>query len=120
MHSEPADVEAYIAAAPAERRDALELLRRICNEELAGFDETIRYGMPAYLRDGVVEVSFASQKAYISLYVLRQEAMRANAERLATLSTGKGCVRFRRPEQIEPALVRALLRSAADDTGPIC
>ncbi len=120
MGSAAADVEAYIASAPAGRRAALRLLRRICNDELEGFDEAIRHGMPAYVRDDVVEVAFASQKAYISLYVLRQDTLRANADRLAGLSVGKGCVRFGRPEQVDPDLVRPLLRAAARDSGPLC
>jgi len=60
----------------------------------------MRYGMPSYLRHDVVEVSFASQKRYISLYILRQAALQANATRLGGLSVGKGCIRFRRPTQI--------------------
>jgi hypothetical protein len=32
---------------------------------LSGSDETLRYGKPAYVRGDVVEVGFASQKAYI-------------------------------------------------------
>jgi uncharacterized protein YdhG (YjbR/CyaY superfamily) len=113
-------VSRYIAAAPPERRAALGILRELCREHLPGFDEEIRYGMPSYVRDGEVEVAFASQKAHIGLYVLRQAALRSNAERLAGLSVGKGAIRFRRPEQIDPATVRALLRATADDTGPIC
>jgi uncharacterized protein YdhG (YjbR/CyaY superfamily) len=115
-----ATVEAYIAASPAERRDALELLRRLCREELAGFDEGIAHGMPSYLRAGEVEVAFASQKRSISLYVLRQAALTAHAEQLAGLSVGKGAIRFRRPEDIDPDVVRALLAATVADTGPIC
>ena len=65
-------------------------------------------------------VAFASQTAYISLYVLRRAALEANSEQLSGLSVGKGCIRFRRPEQIDPTVVRALLRSTASDTGPVC
>lgn len=120
MRSPATSVEEYIAGAPAERREALALLRRLCREELAGFDEDVRHGMPCYLRDDVVEVAFASQKAYISFYALRRAALEANSERLGGLSVGKGCIRFRRPEQIDAAVVRALLRSTASDTGPVC
>ena len=120
MRSDAPTVEAYIAAAPVARRAALELLRRLCREGLPGYAETMRYGMPGYERDGVVEVGFASQKAYLSLYVLRTAAMQANLDRLAGLSLGKGCIRYRRPEQIDPETVRALLTATAADTGPVC
>jgi uncharacterized protein YdhG (YjbR/CyaY superfamily) len=120
VRSDAVTVDAYIAEAPAERRDALRLLRRLCREELTGFEEAMRYGMPGYLRSGEVEVGFASQKQYLALYVLRQEAVEANAERLAGLSVGKGCIRFRRPEQIDPETVRALLGAVVTGTGPLC
>ena len=120
MQSEAATVEQYISEAPPERRDALELLRRLCVEELAGFEEAMRYGMPAYLRAGVVEVGFASQMRYISLYVTRERAVEANEARLAGLSVGKGCIRFRRPEQMDSAVVRSLLAATVADTGPVC
>ena len=120
VRSNAPSIEAYIEASPIERQDALRLLRRLCQQELQGFDETLRYGMPAYLREGVVEVGFANQKAYISLYVLRRQALEAHLDRLAGLSVGKGCIRFRRPEQIDPEVVRALLIDAANDNGPIC
>ena len=120
MRSDAHTVAAYIDEAPLERRDALRLLRRLCREELSGFEESLQHGMPAYLRGGAVEVGFAGQKAHISLYVLRTEAFEANRDRFAGLSIGKGCIRFRRPEQIDPEVVRALLTDAARDTGPIC
>src|SRR5262245_3468025 len=110
MRSDASSVNEYIAGAPDERRDALNLLRRLCCEELSGFDEAIRHGTPAYVRDDMVEVSFASQKNYISLYT----------DQLGGLSVGKSCIRFRRLEQIDPTTVRALLRATVTDTGPIC
>lgn len=120
MQSQATTIDQYIAEAPAEHREALKLLRGLCVEELSGFDEAIRYGMPAYLRGDVVEVGFASQKRYVSLYILRRAALKACSDQLAGLSVGKGCIRFRRPEQIDPAAVRALLQASARDTGPVC
>jgi uncharacterized protein YdhG (YjbR/CyaY superfamily) len=120
VRSDAATVAEYIAEAPPARRDALTLLRRLCRDELSGFQEAMRYGMPSYLRDDAVEVAFASQKAYISLYILRQAALAASADRLAGLSMGKGCIRFRRPEEIDPSTVRALLSATATDPGVIC
>ncbi len=120
MRSNAETVAEYIAEAAPARHDALTLLRRLCREELSGFEEAMRYGMPSYLRDDAVEIAFASQKAYISLYILRQAALDANADRLAGLSTGKGCIRFRRPDQIDPDTVRALLSATVTDPGAIC
>ena len=120
MQSTAKTVDEYIAEAPAERRSALELLRDLCREELTGFEEVMGYGMPGYLRNGEGEIGFASQKAYISFYVLRRAALATCAERLDGLSVGKGCIRFRRPDQIDPDVIRALLRATVADIGPIC
>ena len=120
MQSDAATVDEYLAEAPEERHAALELLRDLCREELHGFEEAMRYGMPGYLRNGVVELGFASQKATISFYVLRTAALASQRDRLTGLSVGKGCIRFRRLDQIDSEVVRALLRATVAGTGPVC
>ena len=119
VKSEATTVDAYLAEAPEGRQEALQTLRSLCLDELAGYGESMEYGMPSYARDGAVEVAFASQKNYISLY-MREAVLKANAHLLGNLSVGKGCIRFRRPEQIDPDVVRALLAGSAADTGPVC
>ena len=66
MRSDADDVDAYLAVAPEGRRAALTEMRDACRGLLAGFAESMRYGMPAYSRDGVAEIAWASQKRYIS------------------------------------------------------
>ena len=120
MQSKATTVEEYLADVPEERRQALETLRTLCLEELAEYEEGMQYGMPSYSRDGsAVEIAFASQKNYISLYVMRESVVKANAHLLDGLSVGKGCIRFKRPEQIGPTVVRPLVSGSAD-SGPIC
>ena len=113
-------VTAYIAAAPEQRRPMLETLRRLCRGELPGFAEEVRYGMPSYVRDGEVEVGFANHTRYVSLYFLRTDVMRAHRDALAGLSLGKGCVWYRRAEQIDATLVSGMLARTAASRGPIC
>lgn len=78
------------------------------------------YGMPVYEREGVGEVAFASQKQYISVYLLREDVREAFAERLAGHDMGKGCLRFRKPEKIDFALLQDLLRATAAGPGKAC
>jgi uncharacterized protein YdhG (YjbR/CyaY superfamily) len=113
-------VDGYLAAVPGERVAALTRLRQLCRRELAGFTETIAYGMPAYSRDGTAEIAFASQKHYISFYLIRSDVAAAFADRLAGLDMGKGCIRFRKPEAIDWDLLRDLLRAVAASPGTIC
>ncbi len=120
MKSKATTVDEYLAQVPENQRPALETLRALCLDELTGYEEGIQYGMPSYARDGnAVEVAFASQKNYISLYVLRHRVVEANRHLLDGRSVGQSCIRFRQPE-IDPAIIRPLLSGSAADSGPIC
>ncbi|WP_405666992.1 DUF1801 domain-containing protein [Streptomyces sp. NBC_01166] len=121
VRSTAEDVDGYLAEVPEERRDALGRLRQLCGAELEGFDEVMAYGMPAYERGGTAEIAFASQKQYISLYLMRSDVREAFEGRLAGQDMGKGCLRYRRPGSIDFDLVRDLLRAtAAAPPGPVC
>ncbi|MCX5402596.1 DUF1801 domain-containing protein [Streptomyces sp. NBC_00335] len=120
VQSKAEDVDAYLAEVTEERREALTRLRELCRTELRGFGEVMAYGMPVYEREGVGEVAFASQKQYISVYLLREDVREAFAERLAGHDMGKGCLRFRKPEKIDFALLQDLLRATAAGPGKAC
>ncbi len=120
MQSDVANVDLYLEGVPAERRAVLTALRAVCVEELTGFEEAMRYGMPTYVRDGESEVGWASQKQYISLYVTRSDVLEPYRERLAHLDVGKGCIRYRKPAAVDLDLVRAMLAAVAATRGPIC
>ncbi|MER6522756.1 MULTISPECIES: DUF1801 domain-containing protein [unclassified Streptomyces] len=120
VQSKASDVDGYLTEVPDERRAALTKVRQMCREELVGFSEVMAYGMPAYERDGACEIAFASQKRYISFYLMRSEVREAFGERLAVHDMGKGCLRFRRPEGIDFDLLRDLLKATADRPGKIC
>ena len=115
-------VDAYLDNVDEPRRAAVRRLRELCLEHLDGFEELVRYGMPGYLRPGETEgeIGFAAQKQYISFYVTRTDGMAAHRDRLAGLSVGKGCIRYRRPGQIDEAVVRSILGMTAATRGPIC
>ncbi|MDF6044515.1 DUF1801 domain-containing protein [Streptomyces sp. JH14] len=120
VQSRAEDVDGYLAEIPQERREALTRLRQMCRQELKGYVEKTAYGMPAYERDGVGEIAFASQKNYISLYLMRSDVRDAFEERLAGQDMGKGCLRFRKPETIDFDLVRDLLGATAAGPGTVC
>ncbi|MFJ8162448.1 iron chaperone [Streptomyces sp. NPDC096136] len=120
VRSEAADVDGYLTELPEDRRAVLAEVRRLCRAELAGFDEVMAYGMPAYERDGVCEVAFASQKRYISFYLMRSDVREAFEERLSGQDTGKGCLRFHKPESVDLVLLRDLLKATAARPGRTC
>lgn len=120
MQSTAATVDAYIAEAPPERQEALRRLRDLCRECLPDYTESMQYGMPVYSRTSVGEVSFASQKNYISLYILKQEVLDAHRAELAGISLGKGCIRYSRPAKIDFDLVRRMLEETRAASGAVC
>lgn len=120
VNSAAPDVDAYLAEVPDERRAALAELRQLCVQELTGFTEVMAYGMPTYERDGVAEIAFASQKQYISFYLMRSDVRESFTEQLAGHNMGKGCLRFRKPEAIDFGLLRVLLRTTAARPGTVC
>jgi uncharacterized protein YdhG (YjbR/CyaY superfamily) len=115
-----ATVEEYLDEAPEDRRPTLTLLRDLARRNLAGFDESMVHGMPAYSRDGVAEVAWANQRRYVSLYVLRTDVLDAHRDRLAGLDVGKGCIRYRRLEQVDHAVVTSMMVATAASRGPVC
>ena len=124
MQSKSKTVNAYLEEVPAERKAGITQLRNLCLVALTSFTESMEYGMPSYKREGVdeVEVAFASQKNYISLYILKQDVMNAYKEKLARtgVSFGKGCIRFTKVERIDFEIVEEMLNAAAESDGEIC
>ncbi len=120
MQSNAADAATYIAEAPPERQAALTRLRALCLETLLGYEERMAYGMPGYARSGVDEVGFASQKQYISIYILNRDVLDAHRALLQGIDMGKGCIRYRRPEQIDFEVVKKLLVGTREARGAVC
>jgi uncharacterized protein YdhG (YjbR/CyaY superfamily) len=120
MQSSAATVKAYIDEQRAPWQPVLRKLRAGCRRELIGYTEGMAYGMPSYTRAGAVEVSFALQVQYLSLYILKQAVLDAQRDDLTGLSLGKGCVRFRRTDQVDWAVVTSLLSATRASDGEIC
>jgi len=120
MQSAAPDVDAYLADVPQERRDILNAIRQLCRDHLPGYQESMQYGMPSYARDGVVEIAFASQKNYISLYGLKPDALEPLRDAFTGAKIGKGCIRYTKPEKVNLAAVASLLQATAASHGRIC
>ena len=120
MYSDAEDVDGYLALVPEGRRAVLSEMRDACRSLLTGFDESMRYGMPAYSRNGFTEVGWASQQRYISLYVMRGDVLDAYRGQVAHLSVGKGCIRYRNPAAVDFAVVRSILTAVAASRGRVC
>lgn len=120
MQSKAKDVATYLRELPEERRAPLTALRELCLETLTGYEEVMEYGMPGYKKDGVGEVGFASQKHYISLYILKQAVLDAHRADLSGLSVGKCCIRYGSPRKMDFAVIRKLLVGTRESNTRVC
>lgn len=121
MQSKAKNVDDYLKEVPEYRRDALEQLRKLCLEILDGYEENMEYGMPGYKQaGGEIEVAFASQKNYISFYILKEEVLNRHRQSLAGMNVGKGCIRYSKPEKIDFKIVRELLSDSHQSDSEIC
>jgi len=120
MTSKAPNVESYVREVPAGRRAAIEKLRSLCRRNLTGYEECMEYGLPGYKRNGVLEIAFASQKQYIALYVMKKDVLDEFRGALSAASTGKGCIRFSKPDRMDFAVLQRLLRRNAESRTVPC
>jgi hypothetical protein len=117
-------VKEYLDSLPAERKEAINKLRKIILANIPkGFEETISYGMVGYVvplsiyPDGyhcdpklpLPFITLASQKNYIALHhmglygsekLLKWFTEEYPKHSKVKLDMGKGCVRFKKIDQI--------------------
>jgi hypothetical protein len=122
----------YIAALDDDRRDEIARIDRFIRETLPkkGFEPVICMGMLGYGpfhykyasgREGdSCKVGLASNKSYISMYVLgcagQEYVVERYKKQLPKASIGKCCVRFKKFDDLDPKAVRAMLKEAAKCT----
>ena len=87
-------IDATLAALPADQRDALQALRRTIAAAAPAAVEAISYGMPAFRYRGRSLVSYAAFKAHCSFFPMSAELIESHRHELAGFSTSKGTLQF--------------------------
>ena len=131
MRSEAATIEGYLAALPADRREAIEAVRTVILENLpSGYAEVMNWGMityevpleiypDTYNKQPLMFAALASQKNYMAVYLTGiyisdaardefEKAYRATGKRF---DVGKSCVRFRKLEDLPLELIGETIAS---------
>ena len=104
-------VEDYLAALPAERRAALEELRRTIKAAAPEATETIAYQMPAFrTQQGQFLVSYAAYKHHYSLFPASGAVVEVLGPELTPYLAGKGTIRFPADSPIPAALVTRIVK----------
>jgi hypothetical protein len=136
MRSDATTVEQYLAELPADRRPAIEAVRRVILEHLPpGFEEGMQYGMIGYFiplarypdpynGQPLGIASLANQKRHMAIYLMGiyandydarwfKERWEASGKRL---DMGKSCVRFKKLDDLPLAVIgEAIGRTTVDE-----
>ena len=133
--SKATTVEEYLDELADDRRETVEAVRDVVNANLPdGYEETVQFGMISYVvplerypktynRQALQYAALASQKNYVSLYLMNvygdQETERWFLDRYKAsgkrLDMGKSCVRFKSVDDLPLDLVgEAIARTPVD------
>ena len=133
--SKATTVEEYLDELADDRRETVEAVRDVVNANLPdGYEETVQFGMISYIvplerypktynRQALQYAGLASQKNYVSLYLMNvygdQETERWFLDRYKAsgkrLDMGKSCVRFKSVDDLPLDLVgEAIARTPVD------
>lgn len=104
----PKDFDGYISAFPEDVQAILRKIRTTIRREARGAEETIRYGMPAFILNGPL-VYFAAYKRHIGLYPAPGGSEKFNRE-LASYRAARSSVRFPLNKPIPFGLIRQIVR----------
>jgi uncharacterized protein YdhG (YjbR/CyaY superfamily) len=108
-----ASIDAYIAAAPPERRPLLEELRATIRAAAPEAEETISYNMPAFAQNGTL-VYFATMKNHIGFYPTAS-GIAAFQEDLAAYEGTKGAIHFPLDRPLPLDLIQRIVRFRVEE-----
>ena len=135
MKTAATTVEDYLEQLPAERRAVIAAVREIILRHLpAGYHETINWGMisyeiplerypTTYNHQPLAYIGLAAQKQYYALHLMSvygdaqkyAQIQQAFAEAGKRFDMGKGCLRFRRFEDVPWTALGPIIASVSPD-----
>lgn len=133
VQSKAETVDQYLSELPTKRREDITVLRKIILKNLPdGFIETMQYGMISYIipfdhypktynHQPLAIVSLASQKNYMSLYLMNiysdkkkeywfKEEYKKSGKKL---DMGKSCLRFKKIEDLPLELIAKVINQTS-------
>jgi uncharacterized protein YdhG (YjbR/CyaY superfamily) len=104
------EIDARLAALPADQRAALQALRNAIDAAAPEAEEAINYGIPAFRYHGRALVSYAAFKAHCSFFPMSSGLVEAHRDELAGFVTAKGTLRFTPEHPLPVDLVAQIVR----------
>jgi len=107
----PATVDDYLAAAPVDRRAALQKLRATIKAAAPKATERVSYGIVGYKLGAKPLVGFGYWKAHVALYGSVSRLMKEHAAELTPYVHSKGTIQFPMDKPIPYGLVAKIVRA---------
>ncbi len=111
MRAKPKTIDDYLAKQPADRRAALEKLRKTIHAIVPDAEECIRYAMPAFRVGGRVVAGFQATSKGCSYYPFSGRTLATLAAELSDYDQTKSALHFDPKRPLPRALVKKLLEA---------
>ncbi len=108
-------IDEYLAPLPADKRAALQWLRRQIKAAAPGAEECISYGIPAFRLDGRLLVHFGAATKHCAFYP--GAVVESHREELKGYDISRGTIRFQPAAPPPAALVRKLVKAQIERRG---
>lgn len=108
----------YIGSLPADKRAALQKLRKAIHAAAPRAEEGVSYGLPAFRLGGRPLVAFAASANHCSLYPMSPAVIRAHAADLKGYETSKGTIKFSPGKPLPAMLVRKIVKARMAELKP--
>jgi uncharacterized protein YdhG (YjbR/CyaY superfamily) len=103
-------IDEFLAHVSADKRAALEKLRKTIRATVPNSEECISYGVPSFRLDGKLLVAYGAGAKHCAFYP-GAHPIEVHKDELKAYSTSKGTVRFTADSPLPVALVRKLVKT---------
>jgi uncharacterized protein YdhG (YjbR/CyaY superfamily) len=111
MLKKPKSIDEYLKALSADKRTALETIRKAIKSAAPKAEECISYSMPAFRLDGKPLVAFAAAANHCSFFPMSSSTIKELRDELKSYETSKGTIRFSPDKPLPASLVRKLVKA---------
>jgi uncharacterized protein YdhG (YjbR/CyaY superfamily) len=116
MPDKPKTIDEYLAALSADKRAALESLRKTIRAAAPDAEECISYQLPAFRQNGML-VGFGATAKHCAFYLMSSSTVEAHKEELKDYDTSKGTIRFQADNPLPAPLVQKLVKARIAENG---
>jgi uncharacterized protein YdhG (YjbR/CyaY superfamily) len=110
VSAKPQTIDEYLAPLSAEKRAALEKLRKAIKSAAPGAEECISYQIPGFRLGGRLLVSFGAAANHCAFYP-GARPVKVHSDELEAYETSKGTIRFPADSPLPATLVRKLVKT---------